>query len=119
MYGQARECLVDVDQRVHVGFVEMPRQRPGAQAAPAVQDGYGQRQGGHGAASVQRLDGAEFIRNRGDIVHKIREIVQKMQVAAQADAVDLGAQQRTADMIPVGGSIVGGIAAGGKGRRAA
>ena len=42
-----------------------------------------------------------------------------MQVAAQADAVDLGAQQRTADMIPVGGSIVGGVAAGGKGRRAA
>ena len=119
MHGQARQCLIDVDQRMHVGFVEMPRQRPGAQAAPTVQDGYGQRQGGHGAASVQRLDGTEFIRNRGDIVHKIREIVQKMQVAAQADAVDLGAQQRTADMIPVGGSIVGGIAAGGKGRRAA
>ena len=119
MYGQARQRLIDVDQRMHVGFVEMPRQRPRAQAAPAVQDGYSQRQGGHGSAGVQRLDGTEFIRDRGDIVHKIREIVQKMQVAAQADAVDLGAQQRTADMIPVGGSIVGGVAAGGKGRRAA
>ncbi len=54
MYGQARQCLVDVDQRMQ-GFVEMPRQ-PGGRAPT----GRTATVSGRVATGprVQRLDGA-------------------------------------------------------------
>ena len=108
--------FVDVDKGVHISLMEMAGQRPGAQAAPTVQNRHRQRQGRHGTMGMQLLNSAELVRNIRDILHKIREVIQKVQVAAQADAVDLGPQQGAADMVPILSCIAGGVAARCKGR---
>ena len=115
IHRQSGQGLVDVDQGVHIGFMEVAGQGPGPQAAPSVQYGHPDGQGVGVPFLLQGFDAAEFIADLLDGVHEGGVILGQVQIAAQADAVHALAQQGPAGALPVVHGVLFRVASFGEG----
>ena len=112
---KAGQRLDHMQQREFGVLVQVSGTGPGTQRSPGRQHAHAHRRDVRSSGVVQRGDEAVLVRDIRDVVLELRERLDQREVTAQADSIDLGAQQGAAHDRPVGAGIGGRIAAGGEG----
>ena len=101
IHRKSGKSLINVNQGMHVGLMEMSGETPGTKLSPAVKNSDLTWQSIYSTVCVHCLYLTEFLHKLFDIILEIRKTLCQMQVSAKTEAVYRLAKQRSSDTDPV------------------